>query len=182
MSIRRLNSMRNIGKSRAIVLRKRALPQKDLVVTLFTQEYGKVIVISKGARTLASKRASHLQSGNLLEANLELGDEYAYLKQTSLVSAFGKLKESFPKLQFLYTFLFVLDRILPERQQESNVYEQTIRFLSGLSVLESGFGGYTERSLDMILGILGYYREQHIALAPYIEELLDAKLPLHDII
>lgn len=173
--------MRKLTKTRAVVLRKKSLPQGDILVTFLTQDYGKTVGLAKGARALSSRRAPHLQTGNYLEVQFDFREDSAFIRQTALLSAFGGLKFDYRKLPYVYTYLFVLEKLLPERQQELGIYDQCIAFLSGLTRIREQKSQYTEAYLVRALTTLGYQCEPGHQLVGYLEELCNAKLPLHDI-
>lgn len=175
--------MRIKTKTAALVLRKKALPQKDYFVVLLTKEFGKVHCLAKGSRSLTSRRSPHLQTGNLLEVQLQEGPSGYMLQETSLQSAFRNVKQDLNKLNNLYIFFFVLDKLLPEGEQENQVYNLTIQYLTLLSEQKTCSVQETCEYLRRTLRILGYdFNGPPLEIISYIEELINAKVPVHDII
>ncbi len=174
--------MRVKSKTQAFVLRKKALPGKDYFVVLFTREFGKVHCIAKGTRSMNSRRSPHLQTGNLLDVQLQQGFSGYMLQETSLTSAFRKTKEDLRRINHLYTYFFVLDKMLPEELQENETYNLTMKFLTVLSENEEFDSEETFKFLKRLLHYLGYeYSGSNSQLVSYIEELIDTKIPLRDI-
>lgn len=145
-------------KVEAFVLRKKALLQKDLHIVLFSKEHGKLSVLAKGVRSLNSKRISHLQTGNLIKAELSLRPSGTYLHSTSLISGFKDIKHE-QQLDMLYKYIFILYKILPENQAELEAYILTKQFIITLSKKPKPshelFSGYLSR-LMIILGYLSH--------------------------
>ncbi|HOI05010.1 MAG TPA: DNA repair protein RecO, partial [Candidatus Woesebacteria bacterium] len=54
--------------SQAIVLKRRAMGETDRLLTLLTQDRGKLVVLAKGARRLTSSNRANLEPGNLIQA------------------------------------------------------------------------------------------------------------------
>ena len=174
--------MRAKSKTQAFVLRKKALPGKDYFVVLFTREFGKVHCIAKGTRSFTSRRSPHLQTGNLLDVQLQESFSGYFLQETFLTTAFRKTKEDLSKINHLYTFLFVLDKMLPEQLPEPDVYQLTMKFLTVLSENDKFSKEETSKFLKRLLHYLGYeFSGSPSQLVPYIEELIDTKIPLRDI-
>lgn len=173
-------------KSQGFVLRKRVLPQKDVVVVLFTREYGKIAVIAKGMRSQSSSRSAHVQTGNIIEiVTRPSSGTLSYLQQTSLISAYQDIKNDMAKMKYVYAVLFVLDHILPEREPEPEIYSDTLSFMKRLHVSNTNFASLTEQYLIGLLRYLGYdYKQRNTTqdIIEYTEQLIDAKIPLHDII
>ena len=60
-------------RTRAIVLRTRNLGEADKIVTLLTQEYGKVAAVAKGVRRLKSHIAGHLEFASEIDGGFHRG-------------------------------------------------------------------------------------------------------------
>lgn len=172
--------MRKTIKTEAIVLKKRSLLNTDNLVTLLTQETGKINVIAKGVKKISSRRLPHLQTTNLINALIYRNKEKAYLQETSLISAFSQIKKDSQKMSYLYFMLLVIDRLLPENQKEHEVYLETKRFLIELSKTLVISSKILEKYLSSILTKLGYLNKSKslTELHSIIEELTNEKIPL----
>lgn len=166
------------------ILRKKDLPHYDQVIVAFSREYGKIAMIAKGARKATSKRSAHLQTGNLLSLQVLVKSNLSVLQQTTLISAFGGLKEDYLKIKFLYAALFVLDHILPEQQPEPEVYAELQGYITYLSKhTDHTYLNRFYRFLEKTLGYLGFLdEEEQDDLIGFTEQVIDSKIPLHDII
>lgn len=170
--------MKKIFQTEAIVLRKKPLLEKDFLVVLFTQDKGKKTVFAKGAKKLTSKRLPHLDTGNLIKVLINFDNEKAYLQQTELISYFSQIKKDKNKINFFYQFFFVLEKILPENQEEKEVYLLTKKFLIELS--KKYHSQLIFKYLNLLLKKLGYLKKElsEDNLRLFINELIDEKLPL----
>ena len=170
-------------KVEAFVLKKRSLPSKDNIITLLTQEHGKLPVFAKGVKTITSKRLPHLQTGNLIQATLSKSTDRFYLQETSLISAFSEIKKDPHKLSFMYLLFFVVDRLFPEAQKEEKEYEEIKRFII-LIANKNHHASISdiENVLNKILLLLGYIDDEKEKLdieriKRVVEGLIDEKLP-----
>ncbi len=170
-------------KVEAFVLKKRSLPSKDNIITLLTQEHGKLPVFAKGVKTITSKRLPHLQTGNLIQATLSKSTDRFYLQETSLISAFSEIKKDPHKLSFMYLLFFVVDRLFPEAQKEEKEYEEIKRFII-LIANKNHHASISdiENVLNRILLLLGYIDDEKEKLdieriKRVVEGLIDEKLP-----
>ncbi len=171
-----------LKKIEGFVLKKKILLDKDLFITIFTKEEGKITVVAKGARSLTSRRAAHLQSGNLIRAQLSTSRERMYLQSTDLISGFLQLRtEKF--VDYIYIFLAVIDAMLPEGQEEIEIYTILKRFFVKLSKGEEP-AMVLQQSLQKTLTFLGYVHKKHTLteLIGIAEENIGYKLPGHVII
>jgi DNA repair protein RecO (recombination protein O) len=175
--------MPNVQKVEGFVLKKKTLLEKDLLVTLFTNEFGKVTAIAKGARSITSRRAAHLQTGNLITAQLTDFHDRMYVQSSDLLSGFMQLRTE-KKLNTLYLYLYIIDKLLPEKVEEHKLYNVTKRFFIALSKDEETPSNILHTSLQQMLGHLGYLEGNHTLseLLEIVENNIEEKLPRHVII
>ena len=105
-------------KTKGIVLSSKILPTDDVIYIILTEDKGKMRVYGKGVKKTSSKRRPHLQTGNIISVVLRRSHDTYYLQETSLISAFSQIKHSSVKLNWLYAFLFMIDRLVPEMEQD----------------------------------------------------------------
>jgi len=166
-------------KTEAIVLKKKDLLNKDVLISLFTQDLGRLTIFAKGIKKITSRRSPHLQTGNLINVLVSHKNDHYYLQESELVSGFSELKKEEKKVKQLYTFLFVLDRLLPEQQKETKTYNLTKNFLIDLSKsVKSDI--ITVKYLTDIMMQLGYMDQKvsYPELKSLIEEIINEKIPL----
>ncbi len=172
--------MPGIQKVEGFILKKRELLEDDFSVTLFTKEKGKLSAIAKGARSFRSRRGAHLQTGYLIKATVREHHDTYYISSTDLVSAFGDVRTQ-EKMDALYLFFYILDRMLAERQPEMQIYNITLKFFIQLSKKDVTPSLILQHSLQSVLIILGYI-DRPLGLHDLldtIEENIDEKLPRH---
>ena len=168
--------MTSLIKTQGVVLKKKSLLNKDYLVTIFTKEQGKVKIFAKGAKKITSRRLSHLETGNLVEVLISKKNDRLYLQETKLISVFSKIKNNKEKLEKLYLFLFIVDRLLPEGQKDYSVFQIILKFLIDLS-------GNDKFEIDLfvkkLLVDLGYVdnKDKNIVIYSFIEEIISEKLP-----
>ena len=171
--------MSRLTKTEAIVFKKKSLLGKDNSLTLFTKEEGKVSVIAKGIRKITSRRASHTQTGNLVKISLYDKNDRLYLQESELISAFSTIKSKSDKIKFQYLFLFLLDRMLPEKQKEDEVYILTKKFLVELARSKVFTKEIMFAYIQKLLVFLGFHKskQSYEELLRYLEEIIHEKIP-----
>jgi DNA repair protein RecO (recombination protein O) len=172
--------MSHTQKVEGFVLKKKKLLDKDILVTIFTSELGKIVVVAKGARSITSRRAAHLQTGNLIRAQLSEIHDRMYVQSSELISGFMQLRTD-KKFNALYLFLYILDKLLPEKVQEHSIYNLTKRFFISLSKDEEQPFQILQKSLQKTLEELGYIEGTKTLseLLETVENNIEEKLPKH---
>lgn len=171
--------MARILKTEAFVIKKKSLLNKDTVITLFSQEKGKIKVFAKGIKKITSRRLPHSQTGNLIEALIHKKQDRLSLQETKLISLFSEIKKDSQKINNFYLVLFILDRLLPEGQKEEPIYLQFKKFIIELSKSKNPDGEILTRYLNEILRLLGYvkHRSSFSEIREIIEETINEKIP-----
>lgn len=166
-------------KTEALVLKKRNLLNKTVILTLFTEKYGRLNVVAFGIGKITSRRLSYGQTGNLIAALIYKKNDRFYLQETQLISGFSQIKDNPQKINYLYLFFFVLDRLLPENQKEASVYQLTKKFLINLSQSSAVNKLILTKYLNKALILLGYLKDERSfeEIKFFIEQLLHEKIP-----
>lgn len=161
-----------------IVLRKKDLLNRDVLISFFTESLGRLTVFAKGVKKITSRRSPHLQTGNLISVLLSHKNDRFYLQESRLISGFSELKKDENKISQLYLLLFVLDRLLPEQQKETKIYNLTKNFLISLSKSSKKETIIVEYLTDIMI-FLGYLDKKisQTELKSLIEEIINEKIP-----
>lgn len=165
-------------KTQAIVLKKKNLLDKNLLITFFTKDFGKINVFGFGIKKITSKRISSLQTGNLVDIIITKKDGKFHLEESVLKSTFYQIKKNHKKTKILYLIFFILDRILAENQQEKVIYKLVIKFLIDFSKKDIDLDCLFN-FINKILIKLGFLKEKlgKEKLFVYIEELINERIP-----
>lgn len=171
-------------KIEGFIFKKISLLNRDLIITVFSRELGRVRILAKGIKKLTSRRGPHIETGNLISAVLSKNKEYYFLQETSLISGFSQIKKNQSKFQCLYLFLFVLEKLLPESQKEEKMYKLFKSFMVNLSKGDNYRKIMTDY-LNNTTSLLGYQEKNKskdlIEISAFIEEIINEKLPSFNI-
>ena len=172
--------MPRIDKLQGFVLKKKILLEQDFLVTIFTQELGKITAIAKGARKITSRRISHLQTANLIKLHVSDFHDIFYIQSTELISGFIKVR-TIEKQDIIYLYFYILDKMLPERQAEEVLYSYTKRLFIELSKDSQDPKEILHAILQKTLMNMGYIQHQKTfsELIALVEQNIEEKLPAH---
>jgi len=85
------------NKVKGIILHKYPLNEKDYIVSLFTEEFGKTEAIAKGARRIESKFTGFFEPTNICEFQLYKSRSNFIITECSLITKFDALKTNLKK-------------------------------------------------------------------------------------
>lgn len=153
--------MRSISvKTNAIVIKRLNYRDTDKLVTLYTEELGKIVAIAKGMRKMNSKARSHLELLNLSKVELIESHGRYIITHAETISTFAKIKSSYEKISESYYILELLDKLSPEDEQNPILYNFLVKTIETLNEIDSPhlLNAYNVK----IIKILGYYAESNL--------------------
>lgn len=140
-----------IERGEAFVLRVRDFAESDLIVTLFTEEWGKRTAIAKGARRFKSRLGGVFDLLNRVEVVFYAKAQLDLISQGALISEYPCLKGSIDTALKALSVGKLLDRLLPVHQQERAPYTLFVQFLD---LLEEGTPRVEQTSVAAMLKIV----------------------------
>ena len=111
----------------AVVLRHSDYGEADRLLTLFTRQRGKMRVIAKGARKIASRKAGHIEPFTQVRLQLAQGKEMFLVTQADTVDAYLPLRDDLVLTGQAAYVLELLDRFSYEDETE---HPSTFRLLT----------------------------------------------------
>lgn len=161
----------------AIVLKRKNIGEADRLITLFTRNLGKLVVRAKGVRLSKSKRAAHVELFNTVNAQIIEGKSIPTLAQTELLLDRSFLKQNEKRLRIAFYLVEVTERLIAERQQNTEVFDLLDRALSSVGHRAwDKEDNLVEEYEKRILRLLGFGVPADGKPKDYIEGLIDHEL------
>lgn len=163
--------------TRAIVLKRTSVGEKDRVVTLYTEKQGKVVTIAKGSRDLHSSRLSLLEPGNLLDIYLIPTKSLPILTQAQLLNDHLHSKLSLKKMKQLLQVLEIVDALSVE-EENPEVFQKCTAILHTLNT--SNAYQRIKIELSNLIEYLGFQHPEETeyqTLGEYVSSI--SEKPLH---
>src|SRR3990167_2800737 len=131
-------------------------------------------------KKMTSRRLSHLETGNFIRFSYYTKEGYSSLRETELIYGYSKIKESPEKLDALYLIIFILNKILPEDQEEYEIYTMTHKILKELNNRETTMKD-VEKFVMSLLEKSGFIDEKiksdkSFDAISFVEELIGQKI------
>lgn len=124
--------MRNF-KLHGLILKRTNFGEADKILTLFSQERGKIKVLAKGIRRIKSRRAPHLELFNQVELILHDRKTFSTITEAKVINNFSLLKSDLKLSGYLFYLSEVIDKILPEHQHHPEIFSDLISTLPDLN-------------------------------------------------
>lgn len=115
---------RTLTTVHAVVLKRRNTGELDRLVTLLTQQSGKVTAKAKGVRKSGAARQSYLEPGNYIKAQIT-DSAYPILAQVDLIDQVGELP-SLKQHRALSHLLELLERLFVAEALSASEFETVL--------------------------------------------------------
>lgn len=119
-------------RTAAIVLRHREMGEADRLLTLYTEQLGKVRAIAKGVRRLRSRKAGHLEPFTYANLQLARGRDLMIITQAETVDAFLPLRDDLDKVGQASYVIELIDRFTYDSEENSTIFRLIVQTLGRL--------------------------------------------------
>ena len=147
-----------VYSTRAIVLKRRDQGEADRVLTVYTPNLGKRVLLARGVRRPASRKAGHLEPFghvNMLVAKGRPGD---LVTQAETIYGFRVLREDLDRTAHAYYMLELIDAFTEEEDSHPELYDLLLAGLNNLEHTEQA--SLTARWFELALLRLTGYQPQ----------------------
>lgn len=115
-----------------IILKRYDHGEADRVITVCTKEFGKCVLIAKGVRKINSKRKGHLELFSHVQLSFVEREGWGILTEVDTIEQFDSIIHSWEHLGNVFHIGEIIDRLLPEQEQQERVYTIFLRYLRAL--------------------------------------------------
>ncbi len=121
-------------RDRGVVLRTIRLGEADRIVTLMTEQHGKVRAVAKGVRRTTSKFGSRLEPlSHVALLGWQGRGDLDMINQAEVIDTFRPVREDLDRMGAAMSMLEVVDQIGQERHANPRLYEMLVGAVGALS-------------------------------------------------
>ena len=141
-----------------VVLKKINYGDSDKIVTLLTDELGKITVMAKGVRKISSRRAGNLDSLNYIKAQISHGSASGLktIGEVRTIKSFRTLKQSLVKAKLAFYCIEMVNKLLEVDHPTPGVFKLVLSTIAGLNSDDLNPGLVTARFEILLLRNMGY--------------------------
>lgn len=115
-----------------IVINRVTTHERDLLVTLLTQQSGKITALAKGAKSIKSNRLGHLQLGNVVKVGLYHKENRYWISESQSVNSFMTQPKNLAQVSLLFYTLEVTNRLTADRQHNNGVFSAALALIKAI--------------------------------------------------
>lgn len=135
----------------SIILSRRAFREDDLLLTVYSQERGKLTLLANGAKKIKSKLAGHLEPVSWSYLNVVAGRSIDQIIGAQLIKSYAQLKNDEQKIFYASYFLELIDLLIHPNHPDRRIFLLIEKYLD---FLEQGSAHYEIARLSAIFKLL----------------------------
>ena len=131
-----------IIKTNCIVLKKKEMKEADLLVTLFSKEYGKIMATAYGIRKSRKCNVVSLNPLNEVEITLSQKNNFYVVQDVEILKNFKNILKNIEKLEISLYVLDSIDKIYYITDENGDFFDKLLEILSFIDILPYMKRGY----------------------------------------
>lgn len=161
----------------AVVLTRRNYGEADRILSLYCQKHGRISVIAKGVRRLASRKRGHIEVFSHIKFQAVDGKGLDLVTEVETVENFPEIRKSLSKSSLAYYFVEVVGRTTHEGEAHPELFFLLTRYLNKLK-LENKLRTLKNNFISETLEILGFWPKGRTLINPdlVLEEVTERNI------
>lgn len=163
-----------------LILKRTSVGETDRVVTLLTQEKGKLVCVAKGVRKLNSSKRAYMEPGNLVKAYLVRTKGLPLLIQAKLINDSAKIKTNLVDIRQLVQVLEVFDKLFVEEELPLKTYQLVLNIRASLINSQTQLIRGQLKQLILQLGFPKPDMKKYDNILEYVQEIAERPMKSFD--
>jgi DNA repair protein RecO (recombination protein O) len=152
-----------------VVLKRREYREVDRIITIFTDEYGKIDAIARGVRKPLSKLAGHLEPFSYSSFMFATGRTFDVLATSVRRSSFQIPQTDLVSFALASYFFEAADRLTRPRQPDVAVFQILVEFLERFEASLDPHGGTPVFQRILLTEYFLFRLIQHLGFSPSLD-------------
>ncbi len=143
-------------KTEGVVLKELRYRDTSKILSIYTEKYGKIAVMARGAYRPKSQIIANTQPFSYNEYQLYRGKSFFYLNQGDIIDSFYPIREKIERVTYGYYILELIDKGLPDEQENGKIFNLLVKGLTVLSSLDDDYLKFIVAYELKFISFLGY--------------------------
>ncbi|MBU3922762.1 DNA repair protein RecO [Patescibacteria group bacterium] len=119
-------------KTKAIILFKKSSNEYDNVISIYSEELGKIFISAKGTKKIESKLRYSIEPISFVQLILVEGKNFLILKDAFLLDQFLNIKKDLEKLKKANQLNDLINNAFPEQEKDEGVWKLILKTFKDL--------------------------------------------------
>lgn len=159
--------------SPALILNRSDYRESDSLITAYTRNFGKQVLVARGTKKNKSKLAGHLEPISLADILIIKGRGFDYVGSALNQNTFLNLKDNLNKIYYAGRAINWFNRLVKEGEKDERLFYLLYRWLE---VLDNYPGEeFTKESGELYFSFLAFKLLSELGYKPEMYECLDCR-------
>lgn len=162
-------------KTQGIIIKKSNLGEVDRLLTIYTENLGKILVKAKSVRKNQAKLKGHLELFSHSHLMIAPGRGFDIITGAETIESFLILHQDLLSLAGAHYLSELVDKLIPAPEKDINIWKLILNSFQGLDQQSQATTSILSNFENRILEFLGYGSDQKDAVS-FIESFLGERL------
>ncbi|MBU4030629.1 DNA repair protein RecO [Patescibacteria group bacterium] len=162
-------------KTEGVVIRRRDLGDFDRLLTVYTRDFGKILVKAKSVRKNQSKLRGHLELFLRSHLMVAPGRGFDIITGAETIESYPFLHGDLPSLAAAYYLSELADKLVSGPEKDERIWELFLSSLRNLDQKNCDLASVVKNFEDELLNFLGYGEERTDAI-DFVQSLLNEEI------
>jgi DNA repair protein RecO (recombination protein O) len=125
-----------------IILRRRPFLESDLLLTVFSKNNGKIVILTKGSRKIKSKFMGHFEPFCLVKFSCLRGKSFFIMTSLETLDSHSVTKENSDNIKIYSYISEVVDALTPELERNEELFLSIKKYLNTNNISESSIAQF----------------------------------------
>jgi len=118
----------------ALVLSRRDFREFDQIISVYTEEFGKMDLLARGVKKIVSKNSAHLEPFSLVEIEVANGKEIDHLTKVVPIEYFKNIRADLSKSLAVGYVVNFIEKIFKVGEKDERVFKLLINWLNFINL------------------------------------------------
>lgn len=114
----------------SLVLSRRDFRESDQIISVYTEEFGKMDLLARGVKKIVSKNSAHLEPFSLVEIEVANGKEIDHLTKVVPVEYFKNIREDLTKSLVAGYMVYFVNAVFKVGEADKRVFDLLVNWFS----------------------------------------------------
>lgn len=148
-------------KTQGIIIKTFNSGEIDRLVTVYTKEFGKLLLKAKSVRKNQAKLKGHLELFLYSHLIVAPGRGLDIVTGAETIEGFSRLRKNLPSLAAAYYLSELIDKLVAGPEKDENIWQLLLKSFRGINQEDSEIKTTVENFERSILRFLGYGRQDN---------------------
>lgn len=144
--------------SKGIILGRRNYGEADRILSVFSEDYGRLSLLAKGVRKPKSRKRGHIEIFSLIKFQAVKGKGFDLITEAEVEEGFDSLRKNLKRISVAYYVTEVVQKITQEHEPNTHLFDLITETLSKLGKVKE-LKALREDFVKKILVQGGYWPE-----------------------